>query len=139
MMMLSTRLHPLGFTIADLESDQFEYPKTSVLKQQLMQVLTRHSPFLALNLTNVNFLDSFGLAVLISVMRTCAEKKGQCMLYGLTDPVKRLIDLTHMDKVLAIWTTEGQVAFKMQEALAEKARQDALPKTPKGLHTPNSF
>jgi len=126
MINLITRPHPLGFTTVDLEASQFEYPRTAELKQYLVQFLETNAPYLALNMANVNFLDSFGLAVIISVMKLCKEAGGQCMIYGLSEAVERLINLTHMDRVLEIWTTEGQVAYRMKEVLQDAQKKSGV-------------
>jgi len=94
--------------IVDITDDKFGYPKTLVLKSHVTQLLSAGHRRIVLNLGQVETLDSFGLAVLISLLKTTREHKGNLTLYGLNPQVNRLIELTQMDRVLEIWETEGQ-------------------------------
>ena len=94
--------------IIDLEDDTFGYPKTMVLKSHALKLIEDGHSHLVLNLGKVKMLDSFGIAVIISILKTCKERQGNLTLYGLNEQVMRLMELTHMDRVLDIWETEGQ-------------------------------
>lgn len=100
--------------IVDIEDDKFGYPKTLVLKNHVTHLLENGHSHVVLNLNRVAMLDSFGIAVLISLLKLCRERKGNLTLYGLNDQVTRLIELTHMDRVLDIWETEGQAVSQVK-------------------------
>lgn len=94
--------------IIDICDERFEYPKTLVLKNHALRLLQDGHNHLVLNLSEVDMLDSFGIAVIVSLLRFCQESKGNLTLYGLNDKVMRLIELTHMDRVLDVWPSETQ-------------------------------
>ena len=102
--------------IIDLEDDSFGYPKTMVLKSHALKLIEDGHHHLVLNLGRVKTLDSFGIAVIISILKTCKERKGNLTLYGLNDQVMRLMELTHMDRVLDIWETEMQAVRQVTAA-----------------------
>ncbi len=112
-MELSNRFLP-DCVIVDIEDDKFGYPKTLVLKNHVTHLLENGHSHVVLNLNRVAMLDSFGIAVLISLLKLCRERKGNLTLYGLNDQVTRLIELTHMDRVLDIWETEGQAVSQVK-------------------------
>lgn len=97
-----------GCVIIDITDDHFGYPKTMVLKNHVMYLLNAGHAHLVLNLSGVVMLDSFGIAAVVSILKYCKEKDGNLTLYGLNDQVNRLMEMTHMDRVLDIWETEGQ-------------------------------
>jgi anti-sigma B factor antagonist len=100
--------------VVDISDDKFGYPKTLVLKSHITRLLSSGHRHIVLNLGNVEMLDSFGLAVLISLLKLCKENNGNLTLYGLNQQVTRLIELTHMDRVLEIWETEGQAVSRVK-------------------------
>lgn len=100
--------------VVDISDDKFGYPKTLVLKSHVTRLLAEGHRHIVLNLGQVEMLDSFGLAVLISLLKLCKEHRGNLTLYGLNQQVTRLIELTHMDRVLDIWETEGQAVSQVK-------------------------
>lgn len=100
--------------IVDIADDKFGYPKTLVLKSHVIHLLESGHRHVVLNLGKVEMLDSFGIAVLISLLKLCKECQGNLTLYGLNEQVNRLIELTHMDRVLDIWETEGQAISRVK-------------------------
>lgn len=97
-----------GCVIIDIEDGKFEYPKTQVLKNYVMRLIQEGHKYLVLNLSDVKMLDSFGIAVFISILKYCKKEGGNLTMYGLNEQVSHLIELTRMDRVLDIWETEGQ-------------------------------
>ncbi len=100
--------------VIDIADDKFGYPKTLVLKSHVSKLLTEGHRHVVLNLDNVEMLDSFGIAVLISLLKLCKEQKGNLTLYGLNPQVARLMELTHMDRVLEIWESEAQAVSRVK-------------------------
>ena len=97
-----------GCAIVDVADDRLGYPKTVVLKSHVLHLLEEGHRHIVLNLEKLDMLDSFGLAVLISLLKMCRERAGSLALCGLNDSVNRLIEITRMERVLAIYPSEGQ-------------------------------
>ncbi|HSO67421.1 MAG TPA: STAS domain-containing protein, partial [Desulfatirhabdiaceae bacterium] len=55
-----------------------------------------------LDLTYVEFIDSSGLSVLISVLKTLAGK-GELLLCSISNTVMSLFKLTRMDRIFKIY------------------------------------
>ncbi len=94
--------------VIDIKDEKFEYPKTQVLKSYVMHLLDEKHKYLVVNLSNVTMLDSFGIAVFISIFKQCKQQGGNLTMYGLNEQVTHLMELTRMDRVLDIWEGEGQ-------------------------------
>lgn len=105
--------------IIDLSDDKFHYPKTMVLKNHVMHLLQKGHKHLVLNLSDVAMLDSFGIAVIISLLKTCKAENGNLTLYGLNDTIVRLMEITKMDRVLDIWESETQAIHQVKEKVAQ--------------------
>lgn len=65
-----------GCAVVEIKEDRFEYPKTQVLKNYVLRLLEEGVQHVTLNLTNVQMLDSFGIAVFISILKAC-KRMGQ--------------------------------------------------------------
>lgn len=101
--------------VLDVEEDRFEYPKTMVLKNHANHLFQQGHKYLVLNLKGVAFLDSFGLAVIISLLKECKSRGGNLTLFGLSENVTKLIEVTRLDRVLDIWPTEGQAVAHIKD------------------------
>ena len=112
-MELSNRFLP-ECVVIDVADDHFSYPKTLVLKSHISQLVLEGHRHLVLNFKKVQMLDSFGIAVLISLLKLCKEQHGNLTLYGLNEQINRLMEITHMDRVLDIWETEGQAVNRVK-------------------------
>ncbi len=105
-----------GCAVLDISDDNFGYPKTMVLKNHVARLAQEGQRHFVLNLTNVNMLDSFGIAAMVSILKLAKEQGGNLTLYGANEKVMRLMELTHMHRVLDIWETEGQAVSQAMEA-----------------------
>ncbi len=81
--------------------------------------LAKASDSTVLNLTEVHFIDSTGLAALVKIAKHYREKGGDIVLCGLQKPVRIIFEITRLDKVFAIVGT----------------LEDAIPKKEMGLET----
>lgn len=94
--------------ILDIIDKRFEASKTAELKRVAMTWLEQGYRLMALNMGGVDYLDSFGLATVVSILKECRARQGSLALYGLNDTGRRLITVTRLDKVLTIWDEEAE-------------------------------
>jgi len=52
------------------------------------------------DMTEVEYIDSYGLGQMVACMKTLGEQKGKIRFAGLTDKVKKLIDISAVYKIL---------------------------------------
>ncbi len=75
--------------------------------RQWMEEATKIPPaYLVINLSDVQFLDSTALSTLVQGMKRAREHKGDMRLCGLQQPVRMIFELTRLDRVFEIYSTE---------------------------------
>jgi anti-anti-sigma factor len=67
------------------------------------------SPHLVLDLTQVTFMDSTGLKVLLSIQRRADLAGGSLVLAGPTRPVRKILALTGLDQTLRVVDSVDEV------------------------------
>jgi anti-sigma B factor antagonist len=83
-------------------------------KQKLTAMVERGNRLIALDISNVEFIDSSGLGVLVSLLKQLGGQ-GEIAIGGVRDSVGGLFKLTRLDKVFQIFS-DPQAAI---EALAQ--------------------
>ena len=81
------------------EIDVFTAPQ---LREVLMGAIEQGCQRLVVDLEGVEFLDSTGLAVLVAGLKRVREAGGDLHLVCTRDHILRVLDLTGLDKVLAV-------------------------------------
>lgn len=71
-------------------------------KKFLRGLVDRQQPLIALDMSDVEYIDSSGLAVLVNCLQTCRRKSGNVCLFGMRDTVKTLFELTRLNTVFPI-------------------------------------
>ena len=95
-------------------SGRFDAHQVAQVQQEFDALLTAGARFILLDLTNVNFVDSSALAVMVRGMKRCRERNGELLLCGLRQPVRIIFELTRMDRAFRIYEDEASA----QAALA---------------------
>jgi anti-sigma B factor antagonist len=75
------------------------------------------TPLIVVNMTQVNFIDSSALAVLVKGLKRCRQQTGDLMLYGLQQPVRVIFELTRLDKAFQIFGTEEEALQALHDKL----------------------
>ena len=70
------------------------------LRQRIVQYVQYGHMNIVLDLTNVDFVDSTGLGVLIGGLKRTRSHGGDLRCIGLTEPLKEMFKLTGLDTVL---------------------------------------
>jgi anti-sigma B factor antagonist len=84
----------------------------------LRNVTGRRPARVVVNLSQVEFLDSTGLSVLVESKRRALENDGDLLLFGLRQPVRIVFELTRLDRFFEIFRLEEEAlaAFELQAA-----------------------
>ncbi len=93
-------------TIVDVETDNVDFRNAELLKSMLTDLVQEGNKNLVLNLRNVNFMDSSGLSVLLTGKRVSEEVGGSFSICGLQGYVNNLINLTNLNKTIAVYPTD---------------------------------
>jgi anti-sigma B factor antagonist len=64
------------------------------------------------DLSQVDFIDSTGLATLVIGMKRCRQQQGELVLCGIQQPIRTIFELTRLDTVFTIVSTqEDAIAY----------------------------
>ncbi|MBQ0140667.1 MAG: STAS domain-containing protein [Kurthia sp.] len=88
------------------EVDAFTAPS---LKEQLLGVDVQEGTLVELNLSEVSYMDSTGLGVIVAFYKNVTANKGKLVLVGLSQRLQRLFDITGLSGVIHI-EKEGAVS-----------------------------
>ena len=104
-MKTSTREFP-GTTIVDVTGD-IDMSASPGFRRILLASLGK-TPRLAVNLTNVRYVDSSGIASLVEVLQASRKAEKRLVLFGLNAPVQEVLQLTRLAKIFDIRKTEQE-------------------------------
>lgn len=76
---------------------------SGALKKELSALLESGKTDFLFDLSAVDFVDSSGLGVLVGTFKQVRVGKGDVLLAGLRPAVKKIFELTRLDKVFTIY------------------------------------
>lgn len=83
-------------------SGRFDAFETEAFRAIIDGLLEEPNSTLSIDLRNVHFIDSSGLAELVRGMKHCRERDGELILRGLSDSVRVILELTRLDAAFEI-------------------------------------
>lgn len=75
-------------------------------RNRLKEIIQGGQGKLILDLTATHFMDSSGLAVLVSALQTVRKREGDVYLFGMSNTVRALFELTRLQTVFQIFDDE---------------------------------
>lgn len=97
------------------ELARLDAPNAPQFKEQILALLTKNGEqHLIFDLHQLQFIDSAGLAVFLSILREVRKRNGEIKLASLTRPVRTIFEMVSMNKIFEIFnsTEEAVKAFK---------------------------
>ncbi|MEW6413046.1 MAG: STAS domain-containing protein [Candidatus Zixiibacteriota bacterium] len=89
------------------------------LKEQVKDLLGKNKNQLHLNLSEVDFINSSGLGVLVSIMKEARLHKGRLTLSNLASYVQEIFEITQLSHIFEIFNTEKEALGSYQSVSAE--------------------
>lgn len=77
----------------------------TTIRAQLNEIIESNKTHIALELSDVKFMDSMGLSVLISSLRACRTLEKRLGLIGMSKQVQLLFSITGMESVFEIYSS----------------------------------
>jgi anti-sigma B factor antagonist len=87
---------------------RFDANETTRVTEWFDKITAQTPARIVVNLTEVNFVDSSALALLVKNMKRCRNNSGDLVLCGLQQPVRVIFELTRLDKAFTITADEDQ-------------------------------
>jgi anti-sigma B factor antagonist len=111
--MVLTHLTGNGIDIATL-AGRLVMADVSQVRQRLLTTVEQGKRKLVLDLSEVAFMDSSGLSVLVSVFKAARLKNGEVVLLQPNPTVRSLIELTRLQQIFAIFDDETAALARLR-------------------------
>ena len=95
-----------GTTIIDVTGD-IDMGTSPGLRKTLLESLKK-TPRLVVNMREVRYIDSSGIASLVEVLKEARNKEKRLVLFGLNAAVQEVLQLTRLAKIFEIRETEEE-------------------------------
>jgi anti-sigma B factor antagonist len=95
-------------TIVDVTGDITLYNSPEVRKVLLDLLKEKRSPRVIMNLLNVKYIDSAGVASLVEGLKISRDLKSGFALYGLSRTAREVLELTRLIKVFEVYNNEEE-------------------------------
>jgi len=107
------------YSIASLGDEKVDSTIAPELKSEFMNLAQDGVASVIVDLGAVKYVDSSGLSALLVGNRTFSET-GVFVLYNVTDHVMKLINISQLDKVMTIVSTQEEAADAVLMAEIQK-------------------
>jgi anti-sigma B factor antagonist len=97
-----------GWTILDLSGDIDLSHSPEMRKALLGEIKEKRTPKVFLNLKNVRYIDSSGIASLVEGLKASRDQGSRLILYGLNKTVREVMQLSRLQKIFEIYEDEEQ-------------------------------
>jgi anti-sigma B factor antagonist len=114
---LSTRFESRSVIVA-IEGE-LDIATAADLQEHIRTAIDDHGPWLILDLSALEFMDSSGLNVIISAYRTIRERNGSLSLAHLNERVTKIVRMVGLQRQVAVHQTVATAVAAM-EALEAK-------------------
>ena len=76
------------------------------LKKMFIELRREGADKVAVDMSKVDFMDSTVIGLFVWGMKNLREVDGDFRLFALTEPVRKLFEITHLDRAFHILSTE---------------------------------
>lgn len=97
-----------GSTILDISGDIDLANSPTMRKVLLGEIREKRTAKLFLNLKNVRYIDSSGIASLVEGLKASRDLGSRLILYGLSSAVREVMQLSRLQKIFEIYDNEEQ-------------------------------
>jgi anti-sigma B factor antagonist len=97
-----------GWVILDLSGDIDLAHSPTMRKVLLGEIKEKHMAKVFLNLKNVRYIDSSGIASLVEGLKASREQGSRLILFGLSPAVREVMQLSRLQKIFEIYEDEEQ-------------------------------
>jgi len=107
MSLIIEQLDRTDAAVVVIPGKELDASNAASLKQDLSPVLEQYT-YVVLDLSELTFVDSSGLGAILSFTRTLAMKQGELKLCALQKPVRALVELVRLHRVMDIFNTREE-------------------------------
>lgn len=97
-----------GLVILDLSGDIDLAHSPAMRKALLGEIKEKRTRKVFLNLKNVRYIDSSGIASLVEGLKASRDQGSRMILYSLSPSVREVMELSRLQKIFEIYDNEEQ-------------------------------
>ena len=94
--------------VVTVHEDRLDAHNSGELKSELNRLFEAGNKSVLVELTDVRFIDSSGLGVLVSGFKSASTRQGSFKLCGLQNQVRSMFELTRLHRVFDIYATVNE-------------------------------
>ncbi len=95
-------------TILDVMGDIDLYNSPEIRKALLGALREQRAPRVIVNLKNVKYIDSSGVASLVEALKVSRDLKSRFILFGLSPAAREVLELSRLIRVFEVHETEDE-------------------------------
>ena len=105
--------------VAILPEDELDDGNAIYFKEAIEPLLDIHSQWL-IDLSDLRFIDSSGLGVLLSILHKVRDAGGDLKLCGLNESIRMIFEIVRMHRVFDIYDDQldALAAYELKDAIA---------------------
>jgi anti-sigma B factor antagonist len=92
---------------------------TAPVRRQLIELIEKSSPYLIIDLTQLNVIDASALSVFVSARQKAQEYQGEILLLNPTPAVRNLIEIIHLQDIFSIYIDEAAALAHCNQSLCQ--------------------
>ena len=97
--------------VVDVEGD-IDLNHSAEFQQDLLELLDSKPARILINLSGVAYMDSSGVASLVKMLSRTRKSNVPLLLFGMTDRVRSVFEITRLDSVFDIFQTEQEALLQ---------------------------
>ena len=82
--------------------------RSPALRETLARLIEENPVRLVLNLTEVGYMDSSGVATLVEALQRIQRKKGRLQLHSLRPRVRSIFEIARLESIFEIYSSEDE-------------------------------
>jgi anti-sigma B factor antagonist len=105
---MSFSLSRTGDTVVVTVNGQLVVTNRQEFKQAILDAAEQGARLVVVDFSQAGYIDSSGLGALVSLSRRLREAGGDLRLVGLNDDLRTLFELTRLDALFPLYTTQAE-------------------------------
>lgn len=89
-------------------SGDVDLHRSPALRETLAKLINENPDRLILNLTEVGYMDSSGVATLVEALQRIQRKQGRLQLHSLTPRVMSIFEIARLESIFEIYPSEDE-------------------------------
>ncbi len=100
---------------------------TPQFKEAVSEAIDQNKPAIVINMTKVTYMDSSGFGTLLSATKRLRPLDGALYLSGCNEAIQRMLQITRLNTIFGVYTTEEEALAAAKSAPTEAASSSTVP------------